>query len=252
MRQIKRIILFRFHDHFNVCRNHLAIIKKYNPGIEIYGLYGGEQKNFPEAKKLPLKHLWMVPLDDPYWKWTSGDLCVRWWFKEFGKTVKFDMLHIVEWDLILLESMKKQFAHVHEGVAISGTTPMARIYNTWDWVAPRRGRKEWLRLKKFVTKKFNYRDKPLVGIFGGASMSRKFLERYSQIEVPSLCNDEVRVPLFAQAFHMPVHNTNLRNKFFSAGEKEISPGVLYSQYKKGIWSFHPVKKKIDIGRLIKE
>ena len=246
MKAIKRIILFRFHDHFDICRNHIEILKRFNPGIEIYGLYGGRQENFLKAKKLPLKHVWSVPIDDPHWKWVNGDLCARWWFKDFGKNLKFDMLHVFEWDLILLENIEKQFAHIKGGVAITGAISMAKIYNTWDWVALRRGRDEWLRLKKYVIDEFGYNKQPLAGLFGGASMSRVFLEKYSRIEVPGLCNDEVRLPLFAQSFGMPVYDTNLKTKFFSAGDKIFSPKVVYNHYRRGVKSFHPVKEKLDL------
>lgn len=111
-KNIKRIILFRFHKEFTVCRNHLRIIRVFNPGIKIYGLYGGSEKDFFKAKKLPIKQIFKVPLDDSHWKWTNGDLCVRWWYKEFGRKFKFDLLHVFEWDMILLESVEKYFPKI--------------------------------------------------------------------------------------------------------------------------------------------
>ena len=252
MKAIKRIILFRFHDHFDVCLNHIEILKKFNPGIKMYGLYGGSEKDSLKAKKLPLEHVWSIPLDDPHWKWVNGDLCVRWWFKDFGKKLSFDMLHVIGWDLILLKPLEKQFAHMKDGVAITGVLPMAKIYNTWDWVAPKRGREEWLRLKKYVTRQFGYRNTPLAGVFGGASMSRKFLERYVREEIPSWCNDEVRLPLFAQSFKMPVHDTKLRSKFFIAsGHKIFSPAAVYKNFQKGVSVFHPIKESLKLSIILK-
>ena len=35
-------ILFWFYKKPFVCRNHLLILKKYNPDLKIYGLYGGD------------------------------------------------------------------------------------------------------------------------------------------------------------------------------------------------------------------
>lgn len=250
MKNIKRIILFRFHENFDICRNHLQIIKKFNPGIEIYGLYGGAEKNFQKAKQLPLEYIWNIPMDDPHWKWVNGDLCIRWWFKDFGQKIGFDILHVFEWDLVLLESVENQFPHIKGGVAITGVKPMAKIYDTWDWVAPKRGRNEWLRLEGFVKKHYHYQEKPLAGIFGGASFSKIFLEKYSKVEIPGWCNDEVRTPLFAQAFNLPVYDTNLRSKFFTAaGDKTFSPSIVYQQYTKGIKSFHPVKDLLDLDKI---
>lgn len=251
MKKIKRIILFRFHENFQVCENHLKLIKIFNSEVDIYGLYGGPEKDLQKAKKLSLKHLWNISIDDPHWKWVNGDLCVRWWYKDFGKKINFDVLHLFEWDLILLDSIENQFAHIRDGVAITGLRPMAEIYNTWDWVASQRGRKEWLELKKYVQGSFGYKAEPLAGVFGGAALSKKFLEKYAGIEIPGWCNDEVRTPLFAQAFHMPVHDTNLRNEFFSASHRKIfSANLVYQKYANGVKSFHPVKEALNLGKIL--
>ena len=248
-RTLQRIVLFRFHTDFSTCRNHLDILRTFNPGMPIYGLFGGAEKDFPNAKKLPLDHVWHIPLDDPYWKWVNGDLCVRWWYKEVGRHITFDMLHLVEWDLILLESIERHFASVRGGIAMTGITPMEKIYATWSWVAPIRGRRDWLKLKAYVERVYGYTQTPLAGIFCGASFSRKFLERYARVEVPGWCNDEVRVPLFAQAFGLPVHDTRLGNELFTAGDEMISPKTVYAQYRKGMRSFHPVRKILQLSEI---
>jgi hypothetical protein len=242
-------VLFRFHTDFSTCRNHLEILHTFNPGMPMYGLFGGAEKDFTKAQKLPLDHVWHIPLDDPHWKWVNGDLCVRWWYTEVGRHMTFDMLHLVEWDLILLESIERHFASVRGGIAMTGITPMEKIYNTWIWVAPLRGRYEWLKLKAYVERVYGYTQTPLAGIFGGASFSRKFLERYAQVEVPGWCNDEVRVPLFAQAFGMPVHDTRLGNEFFTAGDEMISPSIVYAQYRQGMRSFHPVRERLKLSEI---
>ncbi|MDP1629557.1 MAG: hypothetical protein Q8L57_02970, partial [bacterium] len=79
------------------------------------------------------------------------------------------------------------------------------------------------------------------------------LDQYAKIEeVPGLCNDEVRTPLFAQAFNMPVYDTGLGNKYFTAGgEKIFTPSVVYREYAKGIKSFHPVEKPINLNKILK-
>src|SRR5262245_227886 len=113
---MKRIILFRFHQAFRLCKNRIALIRMFNPGADIYGLYGGPRKNSSQAKNMPLKHVWEIPLDDPYWKWVNGDLCVRWWFKDFGRSLEFDMVHLFEWDMVLLDSVENLFGHVKTGI----------------------------------------------------------------------------------------------------------------------------------------
>ena len=36
---MKKAILFRFYKEIDVCINRLKLIKKYNPELEIFGLY---------------------------------------------------------------------------------------------------------------------------------------------------------------------------------------------------------------------
>lgn len=248
---MKRIILFRFHHQFDVCLNHLEILRIFNPGVPIYGLFGGTKKDFVSAKALPLQHVWEVPLDDASWKWVNGDLCIRWWFREFGSRLDFDMLHLCAWDMILLQSVERQFHHVRKGVAITGIRPLNEVIDTWYWTAPRRGRGEWRHLIEHVTRAYGYNGDPVAGCYGGACLSRGFLTRYAKTEVPSWCNDEVRTALFAQAFKMPVTDTNLLSSCFSADRrKPISADMVYEHYRAGIRAFHPVRETLDIGRIL--
>ena len=248
-RTLQRIVLFRFHTDFSTCSNHVDILRIFNPDMPMYGLFGGAERDFPQAKQLPLEHVWRIPLDDPHWKWVNGDLCVRWWYQAIGQHLTFDMLHLVDWDLILLESLEKHFASMRDGIAMTGMTPMEKIYDTWSWVAPIRGRYEWLKLKAYVEQVYGYTHTPLAGFFCGASFSRTFLERYARVEVPGWCNDEVRVPLFAQAFGLPVHDTQLGNALFTASDEMISPKTVYAQYRMGMRSFHPVRESLQLSEI---
>jgi hypothetical protein len=248
-RTLQRIVLFRFHTDFSTCSNHVDILRILNPGMPMYGLFGGAEKDVPQAKQLPLEHVWHIPLDDPHWKWVNGDLCVRWWYQAIGQHLTFDMLHLVDWDLILLERLEKHFASVRDGIAMTGITPMEKVYATWIWVAPLRDRYEWLKLKAYVERVYGYTHTPLAGFFCGASFSRQFLERYAQVEVPGWCNDEVRVPLFAQAFGLPVHDTQLGNAWFTASDEMISPTTVYAQYRMGMRSFHPVRTILQLREI---
>ena len=247
---MKRIVLFRFHHQFAVCKNHLEILRHFNPGVKIYGLYGGSEDHFQKAKKLQLDHIWRIPLDDWAWKWKHGDLCARWWFKEAGKKFKFDMVHVVEWDLLLLDTLENLFGHIRSGVALTDLGPLSRLDRSGWWTGDgRQGRWEWKQLKKHVEKKYDWESKPLWGIFPGTSFSREFLERYAEEEPFSCCNDEVRVPLFAQAFGMKVGDTKLGNRFFNSMKKVITPKVVYENYKKGVKSFHPVRETLSLKDL---
>lgn len=251
MSSSKRAILFRFHKEFEICRNHLEILRTYNPGIPIHGLYGGTQKDEAAARKLPLDSFFMIPLEDPYWKWLHGDLAIRWWFKEVGRRYQFDLLHVFEWDMVLLESIVERYRQITDGVAITGRKPLKQVFDTWYWVAEKRGRAEWDALLERVKKNYSYRKQPWCGIFGGVILSRTFIERYAKEDVWSLCNDEVRVPLYAQAYGLPVHDTGLRGEWFSTDDKTFTPSQIVKAYAAGQTAFHPVRMKLDVKKLLK-
>lgn len=245
MKKIKRIVLFKFHKEFEICKNRLEILRKFNPDIPIYGLYGGQRKDYKNAKKLDIP-ISMIPSDDWYWKWRNGDLSLRWWYKQAGHKIDFDMLHVFEWDLILFDSVENYFRDIKNGIAMSNVQLLAPIYDHWIWTAEKLGRIEYLELIKLAKKKFKYRKKALAGNCGGLCLSKKFLEEYSRIdEMPSLCNDEVRLLLFAQCFNMKVRNLKIPSKkFFNADQNEVSPKEVLRAYKKGVKLFHPVRQKL--------
>jgi hypothetical protein len=51
---MKRIILFRYHANPLVCVDRLELLKKNNPDIPIYGIYGGIEEEF-QLFKVKLK-----------------------------------------------------------------------------------------------------------------------------------------------------------------------------------------------------
>jgi hypothetical protein len=243
-----RAILFRFHDHIELCKERIAHLRKLNPGVQIFGLFGGERAAFERASSLDLDHHYMIPFDDPYYKWLHGDLCIRQWYHDVGSDFSFDLLHIVEWDLLLCEPLDVLFGACTDGVALADLEPMQpRIDRGWYWVTGPRGAEEWKRLQAFCVAQFAWNDAPLGSVFPGAMLSRDFLEQYASIAVPSYCNDEVRVPIFAQSFGLPVHRLPVEiGETFRCEKKEIAPDVIRQAYAKGERIFHPVYTSIEL------
>jgi hypothetical protein len=48
---MKRVVLFRFHQNREVCLNRLDLLRRYNPGVEIHGMYGGDEAAFPRVER---------------------------------------------------------------------------------------------------------------------------------------------------------------------------------------------------------
>jgi len=249
---VQRAILFRFHKEFDVCRGRIALLRRLNPGLPVYGMYGGGPEGLPEAAKLPLDDFYEVPSEDSHWKWRNGDLCVRLWFKDRGRSFDFDVLHLVEWDLLILDPLEQVFAHVNDGVGLTAIRPIAdMIKEDWEWVTQTMGSWEWKKLNEFVRAELGWEGESFGAAFPAASFSRVFLERYAAIRPPGYCNDEVRVPLFALAFGMTLHDTGIQyGPYFDCDGNAVDEAALRRGIAEGVRAFHPVYFPVDPASLV--
>lgn len=252
---MKRIIVFRFHREPIVCKNRLRLLRLFNPDIEIYGLYGGDEKNFPRIEAEfsgEFSNIYCIRGKTAVWKWQNGDLALRMWYKDFGRDLNFDMLHFIEWDLLLLGPFDHIFRHVPEnGVGISGLTLLSSIESRWPWTTKEPWKSEWLELLSFAQKTFNYTLLPHAGIACAGCLPKSFLEKYSCLDVPELCHDELRVPLFAQIGGFTLYDTNLytwfapdEEKFFNVEIFNIETKTVIEELLKpeGKRVFHPYRR----------
>src|SRR5690606_13262203 len=101
--------VFRYHRAYEVCTQNLKILRQLNPDVPVHGLYGGDDplENLPLELTSLLDSNWKMPLDDPYYKWKNGDLCIRMWFKEVGQDIDFEHVYFLEWDQLFLTPLHK-------------------------------------------------------------------------------------------------------------------------------------------------
>ena len=205
---LKRIILFRFHDQYDVCINRIEYLRRFNPSSPVFGLYGGSASAFEEAGRALSGHLdgiWRIPVEAPKWKWRHGDISLALWYREVGRHIPFDMLHLAEWDLLLLGNLEDIYGRAGtEGVALVGLTPLARIQHKWHWTTKEPLATEWRQLQAHVERRYGWKGPYLACQGPGNAFSREFLERYAQEELPELVHEELRIPLYAQAWGFKV------------------------------------------------
>ncbi|EKQ68637.1 hypothetical protein OsccyDRAFT_3175 [Leptolyngbyaceae cyanobacterium JSC-12] len=223
---MKLAILFWFYKQPNVCKNRLELLRQYNPHVPIYGLYGGDPATAEQYQALLGEYL-----DDFYvfkenkdslWKWLQGDLMITHWFRERGKCLDWDTIAIVQWDMLVFESVEHLFPTLKpEQILLSGLRPIREIENDWEWVAPKvpERRQQYLKFLEYVTKTYNYRDEPLGCLFIVICFPKAFLEQYSIIEQPELGFIEYRIPMYAQIFGIPF----CENHGFNAWWVDVDP-----------------------------
>ena len=214
---MKRIILFRFHTKPFVCANRLDLLNKYNPQVEIFGLYGGPEKNYPliERSLRPhLKHIYCITGKIPFWKWKNGDLALKAWYEDFGRTISFDILHLIEWDLLFFDSLESIYKQIPEdGIGVASLVPVAEIEKDWVWINKEPFRTEFSKLLGYVKRTYGYHMDPYAIQGPGLCLPKKFLEIYSANNIPELCNDEIRIPLFSQVFGFSMYDARFCNKW---------------------------------------
>ncbi len=259
---MKRIILFRFHRNPTVCKNRLEILKKINPGIKIFGLFDYKRK-YKKFRKLDnyFENVYFIEDKTNKWFWKNGDLALRMWYKGFGKNISFDMLHVIEWDLLILDSLDNVYGKIPKnGMGLTALRDLKGIEKRWTWTSKEPSKSQWKKLLQFVKKEFKYDKTPYGSLGPGACLPKKFLKRYANVEVPELCNDELRLPLFGQVFGFKLYNTSFYSKrwfdrrqfkYFNCRGLEVELSTITNELKKpsGRRVFHPFRKKLSLKLL---
>ncbi len=247
-----RIILFRYHKKPFVCRDRLRQLKNFNPEIKIFGLYGGKENEFTKFKKYLdsfFEHNYCIKNKSNHWKWKNGDLGIRLWYKNIGKKLKFDMLHVIEWDLLLFGSLNETYKKIPKNsIGLTALNPLKNVEQKWSWTAEEPSKSEWAKLLKYAKDRFKYNKQPYASLGPGPCLPKNFLDKFSSVHVPDLCNDELRFPLFGQIFGFKLIETGFyRNwsdpnimKFFNCHGNEIPLNLIKKELKRkgGRKSFH--------------
>ena len=131
------MVLFQFHDQFELCVPRIQLLRRCNPSAPIFGLFGGDSTQVGRARALEtagLEHVDHDPSHPAAWNKRHTDLAVAAWYRRVGHAVPFDRLYVVQWDLVLFAPLTQLYAHVPAAaVALTGVVPLAQIADHWDW-----------------------------------------------------------------------------------------------------------------------
>lgn len=253
----KTIALFRYHKDAEVCTNHLELFRKYNPEIEVHGVFGGEPKEYEKLKKIPhfRSNHYIENLSDES-KWKSFDFVLKDWYVSLGKKLSFDRLFLLEWDFLVFKPLSEVFPILDpQQLAFSGLVPMRKIENKWYWTKSEVRKPEWQALKIHVKNKYDYSKPGFACVCPGMNLSKEFLDFMESSELPEYCNDEVRFPVYAGIGGFELVDTGFFRKWFSKKEYkyfncngfEVQDKIIHRELerKKGRRVFHPYRKIFD-------
>jgi hypothetical protein len=262
---LKRIIVFRFHKLPAICLERIHFLRRLNPSIEIFGLFGGDGDDLPVFKSTlgsSLAHIYSLAPHSPVWKWRFSDLVFCEWFRNIGSSVAFDVAHLIEWDLLLCEPLDKMYAHIPVGsLGLTAIRPVKDVEADWQPTALEPFCLEWRELLRWARHTHSYSAEPHACLGPGYCLPRAFLESYSHFSMPELSLDELRLPLAAQLLGVPWADTRLCRAWFMEDElrlfntikKEVLPATVARelQQPKGRRAFHPVPTSFaEISSLI--
>jgi len=252
---MRRIVLFRFHAHPEICASRIRFLRELNPDVPIYGLYGGPDEGFPAIEAALSGYLdGIAPIvgKTPQWKWKHSDLAVLQWFRDMGRLIDFEVLHLVEWDLLLGSPIEQLYGHIPaQGVGLTALCPVRCMQDRWMWVAAEPYRGEWNGLLRWAQRKYRYNQEPYCCLGPGCALSKAFLERYAAEKLLEFCHDELRLPLFAQILGFPMYDTGLcqrsaehEDRCFHCEGTEIERSIVARELDDsgGRRAFHPFRQ----------
>ncbi len=201
-------ILFWFYRDVAVCENRLRLLRRRNPGVPIYGLYGGprqDEARFAGALRSHLDDFWAFRLErDRQWRWRNGDLMLSAWFTGRGESLEWDSVFVAQWDLVVVTSLARLLPPLAVGeMLISGIRPVREVEPWWQWTQGA-ARQEYEAFLGHVASRFGAVEDPMCCQFIGLVAPRGFLARYAGIDEPELGFLEYKVPTYAQVFSIPL------------------------------------------------
>jgi len=261
---MRRIILFRYHGDFQKQIPRLQLLRKFNPSLPIYGLYGGLAKHHALASDLLgdyLEHNYLIKDYPREFKWMHADYVYRDWYRDIGTHLNFDMLHVIEWDLLLLDSIENLYAHISpNAVGCTGLVALEEIEDKWYWAKNPYRRKELDRFVQDIRMKYQVSPR-LYGMLGpGVCFPRSFLDLFVDLDHPlHEINEELRIPIWAQVLDHPLENTGFRKNWssrkeiraFNAYEGDVKERVIRKAMRRsdGRRAFHPYRSSFDPEQL---
>ena len=257
---MKNAILFRFYKEPEICLNHLELLKRFNPKMKIYGLYGWPEDQGKIFYRLLGKYLddfYTSPNKDSYRKRINGDLMIEERYKSRGKKLQRDSIFIIQRDMLVFASLQYLFPdYKKDQVYISWTKILNKnIEGRRSRTAKKERNPDYEKFKKLIKEKYGYTKKLLCSLFITVILPRKFLEKYSKLEDNITWFLEYKIPTYAKIFWLDIYKKDIGVRRYqqkgicpqNARGEEISKEFILKELHKKKWRrmFHPYFKIWD-------
>ena len=257
--------LFWFYKAFDVCRERIALLRRFNPDVAVYGLYGGEPGDADAAREALgdlLDDLYVYEgAQDATWRWIHGDQVIAGWWRDCGRALGAQTVVVVQWDMLIAAPLTEALVGLAPGeAAFSGDRPLAEVEGWWGWggAGDAHQRAELAGFRARLRGEFDY-DGPLwCCLFIIAALPCAFLDRYAAASQGEAGFLEYKLPTLARVFGTPVRalpqlkawwraepatrNASARERVLNATRTPVDEALILSELSRvdGRRVFHPV------------
>lgn len=195
-------VLFVYHELPATCLSRLRVLRHVNPGVPLYGIYGGTPENeeqFGEVRGL-LDDSWSASgLGSPRWRWLNLDKVIGEWFLARGRDLAWSWLFEHQMDLLCVRPIREILAGLEDDQLLIVDPPRTHtelLWSQWPWVCM--GLQD---LGQFM-RAIEERTGGAVELFGESiaycAVPRRFVEEYQAYlgDLPGLM--EYRMPTCAR------------------------------------------------------
>src|SRR5580658_5664032 len=104
---MKNAILYVFYTSPRTCSSRLRLMRSLNREVSFYGICTDRAESIHKFKPVfdELDDSWIFPFVDPKWHWHNLDKVVCTWFVKRGVNLPFDRLLVLDWDVLLLNTV---------------------------------------------------------------------------------------------------------------------------------------------------
>lgn len=226
-------ILYWFYQDPEVTRNHLELIRRYNPNAKIYGLFGGklvDAKSYEETLGGLLDDFWVYPGTygaDSNTKWMYGNLLLVDWYDKRGRNLKWDSIAILQWDMLLFADIRDIVPGLKKDqVFFSGYRELNDVTeNRWYWTKPGgEDRKDYLAFKRYVAKKYGYTSRPKSCLYILEVLTSNFFDMYLELDDKKIGMLEYKDPTLAFIWGISIYQHDVGVYWIDKGQSlEESP-----------------------------
>lgn len=261
-------MIYWFYKEPEVTKNHLQLIRKTNPSLKIYGVFGGEPDDAEKYESIlgsMLDDFWVYPGTfgtDSYAKWIHGDLMLLDWYDKRGRQLPWDSVAVTQWDMLLFEDIKNVLPNIQKGqVFFSGYRDLDdAVENRWSWTKPEsKHRQDFMNFKDFAAKQYGFEGQLKCCLYIFEVLTRDFFDIYQKVEDKKLGMLEYKNPTLAYLAGLSVYQRDVGVYWkdtrqstdtspLNAMSIPVSTEYIKSELKKpdGWRLFHPYQKKWEV------